>query len=100
MRVDFTSRRATDCICWEYMTPRLPGLHSRAARDSEVDHPCWCGWGELERVIMCLASSGYAPLSLEESETTELILRTAKEVIASGSKGLGGLHGDRSLRLR
>lgn len=33
---------------------------------------------------MCLASDGYVPLSSEERQTVELILETAKKVVASG----------------
>jgi len=51
---------------------------------SRWDLPYWNGWNVREGNIMCLASDGYVPLSSEERQTVELILETAKKVVASG----------------
>jgi alpha 1,3-mannosyltransferase len=60
------------------------GFITEPYETSRWDPPYWNGWSVREGNIMCLASDGYTPLSLEERETVELILRTTKEVIASG----------------
>ena len=60
------------------------GFITEPYETSRWDPPYWNGWSVREGNIMCLGSDGYTPLSLEERETVELIVRTAKEVIASG----------------
>jgi alpha 1,3-mannosyltransferase len=45
----------------------------------------WNGWIVRQGNIMCLTNDGYIPLSAKENETVGRILRTAEEVVASGS---------------
>lgn len=60
------------------------GFVTEPRETTKGDAHYWNGWEVREGNIMCLANDGYVPLSADEIKKINLILETAKEVIAPG----------------
>lgn len=60
------------------------GFVAEPRETTRQDPQFWNGWEVRDGNIMCLASDGYTVLSAEERKTSDMIVRTAADVIASG----------------